>query len=131
MKKKREMSQCSIMNISINTEKISSERGKKRKMKLETPVGIKMSEETNTSDTYFPCYSCIYVLGRMPCKKSSFSTKTYIWGTGVEGSGKNTAKMPLETKEVLVGRNLKAFSLRKTKINLHHAHKKSKLCHHY
>ena len=125
------MSRCSIMNISINTEKISSERGKKRKMKLETPVGIKMSEETNTSDTYFPCYSCIYVLGGMPCKKSSFSTKTYIWGTGVEGSEKNTAKMPLETKEVLVGRNLKTFSLRKTKINLHHAHKKSKLCHYY
>lgn len=50
------------MNISINTEKISSEkRGKRKKknMKLETPAGIKMSKETNTSDAYFPYYSCI------------------------------------------------------------------------
>lgn len=71
--------------------------GKKKKMKLEIPVGIKMSEETNTSNAYFPYYSCIYVFGRMPCKKSSFSTKMYILGRGVEGSGKDIAKMPPET----------------------------------
>lgn len=49
------------MNISINTEKISSEkrRKKNKNMKLETPAGIKMSKETNTSDAYFPYYSCI------------------------------------------------------------------------
>lgn len=56
-----------------------------------------MSEETNTSDAYFPYYSCIYSFGRMPCEKSSFNTKMYILGKGVEVSGYDTAKMPLES----------------------------------
>lgn len=65
----------SIMNVSINTEEISSGR---RKRKLGTLAGIKMSKVINTSDIYCPYYSCIYVFGRMPCKKSIFSTKIYI-----------------------------------------------------
>lgn len=68
------------MYVSINTEEIS--RKKEEGMKLGTPAGIKMSKAMNISDTYCPYYSCIYVFGRMPWKKSVLSTNIHIYAYG-------------------------------------------------